>query len=103
MKMKIQIRAVVCALWILMTASYARAAATITSLGYLPGDNYSSAYGVSGDGQVVAGISGLDGYGQSLYRAFRWTAASGMVGLGYLPGDNHARAFAVSSDGLVVV
>ena len=92
----------VSALWILRTASYARAAVTVTSLGYLPGDNFSGAYGVSGDGQVVVGISGLDGYVFG-YRAFRWTAASGMVGLGYLSGDNYSRAYAVSGNGLVVV
>ena len=102
--MKPQIRPVVCALWILMTASYARAAATVTLLGYLPDDNSSSAYGISGDGQVVVGISALQPYvGGGSYRAFRWTVVSGMVGLGHLPGDNYARAFAVSSDGLVVV
>src|ERR1019366_4665108 len=77
-------RAVVCALWVLTTASCAHAAASFTVLTWLPGDNFNyNTTGVSGDGSVVVGTSGYDtsGYGYFL-RAFRWTAGSGMVSLG---------------------
>ena len=102
--MKTRIRAMICALWILTTASYARAASIFTLLGFVTGDNYSAAYGVSSDGSVVVGVSGFQPYeGAGSYRAFRWTAASGMVGLGHLPGGSYSQAYAVSGDGLVVV
>ena len=70
-------------------------------LGYLPGQNRSWAYGVSGDGLVVVGQSGFL-YGSS--QAFRWTTRDGMVGLGYLTGgDSYGLAYGVSADGSVVV
>ena len=81
-------RAVVCALWVLTTASCAHAAASFTELSWLPGDNFNySTTGVSGDGSVVVGTSGhdLSGYGY-FFHAFRWTAGSGMVSVGGLPG-----------------
>ena len=56
----------------------------MVSLGTLPEDSYSQAYGVSADGSVVVGQS------------FRWTADGGMVGLDMC-------ATAVSADGSVVV
>src|ERR1039458_1637286 len=94
-------RAVVCALWVLTTASRAHAAASLTLLTWLPGDNFNyNTTGVSGDGSVVVGTSGYDtsGYGY-FYRAFRWTAGSGMVGVG----GRDSSASGVSADGSVVV
>jgi probable HAF family extracellular repeat protein len=98
-------RAVVCALWVLTTASCAHAAATLTPLVPLAGDNLSWATGVSGDGSVVVGTSGFQPtyVGTPSYRAFRWTAGSGIVSLGYLPGNNASFATGVSADGSVIV
>src|ERR1039457_2451460 len=98
-------RAVVCALWVLTTASCAHAAASITVLTWLGGDNFNyNTTGVSGDGSVVVGTSGYDtsGYGY-FFRAFRWTAGSGMVSLGSLPDYNDSLAAGVSADGSVIV
>src|ERR1017187_6758342 len=93
-------RAVVCALWVLTTASCAHAAASLTLLTWLPGDNFNyNTTGVSGDGSVGVGgrdssASGVSADGSVVVgtiasnQAFRWTAGSGMVGLGYLPGGN---------------
>jgi probable HAF family extracellular repeat protein len=85
---------------LLCTSAAARAfaAASLTSLGDLPGDPSSIANGVSGDGSVVVGNAG--GYGG---QAYRWTAAGGMVGLGRPPGDFYSYARAVNGDGSVVV
>src|ERR1017187_3557474 len=95
-------RAVVCALWVLTTASCAHAAASWTVLTWLPGNNFNyNTTGVSGDGSVVVGTSGEDtSYGNNFYIAFRWTAGSGMVsvGVGY-----ESFANCVSADGTVVV
>jgi probable HAF family extracellular repeat protein len=74
-------RAVVCALWVLTTASCAHAAASFTSLAWLPGDNFNyNTTGVSGDGSVVVGTSGTSSFGY-VGQAFRWTAGSGMQSL----------------------
>src|ERR1035438_3972349 len=98
-------RAVVCALWVLTTASCAHAAASFTVLTWLPGDNFNyNTTGVSGDGSVVVGTSGEDtSYGNNFYYAFRWTAGSGMVSVGGLPGYNDSLAAGVSADGSVIV
>jgi probable HAF family extracellular repeat protein len=102
--MKRTTRGVICALWVLATASSAYAAASVTMLGYLPGDNGSGAAGVSADGSVIVGYSSLQPYvGSATHQAFRWTSNSGMVALGHLPGDNASQACGVSADGLVVV
>src|ERR1039457_2577171 len=95
-------RAVVCALWVLTTASGAHAAASLTVLSWLPGDNFNyNTTGVSGDGSVVVGTGGIQPYeGGNLYYAFRWTASSGTVGVG---GGNYSFASGVSADGSVVV
>jgi probable HAF family extracellular repeat protein len=71
-------------------------------LGHLPGDHYSTAGIVSGDGAVVVGVSELN-YGSSVGQAFRWAAGSGMVGLGYLPGGTNDSPVAVSSNGSVII
>src|ERR1035441_9249133 len=94
--------AVVCALWVLTTASCAHAAASLTLLTWLGGDNFNyNTTGVSGDGSVVVGTSGYDtsGYGY-FYRAFRWTAGSGMVSLG---ASYESLASGVSADGSVII
>jgi len=69
----------------------------MVGLGFLTGDHYSYANGVSADGNVVVGES----YG-SRSRAFRWTS-QGMANLGFLPGATESSAKAVSPDGSVVV
>jgi probable HAF family extracellular repeat protein len=51
--------------------------------------------GVSGDGNVVVGNSGLG--------AIRWTSATGAVSIGMLPGHTSAAAYAANGDGSVVV
>jgi probable HAF family extracellular repeat protein len=62
------------------------------------------AAGVSGDGTVVVGHSGFSSDSGVIYKAFRWTEASGMVGLGELPGGDFGNyAQGVSGDGSTVV
>jgi probable HAF family extracellular repeat protein len=94
-------RAVVCALWVLTTASCAHAAASFTNLTWFPGNNFNyNTTGVSGDGSVVVGTSGEDtSYGNNFYTAFRWTAGSGMVSLG----GYESFASGVSGDGSVII
>jgi len=66
----------------------------------LGGSNFSYAYAVSGDGQVVAGLAN-SGLGTE---AFRWLEGGAMVGLGDLPGGAYnSAAYATSQDGSVVV
>jgi uncharacterized membrane protein len=82
------------------SASSARAETIFHSLGALPGDSSSVAHAVSGNGQVVVGLSDN--------RSFRWTAAGGMEDLGLCPvGDGSyfpiSSANGVSFDGSVVV
>src|ERR1035441_1981300 len=94
-------RAVVCALWVLTTASCAHAAASFTNLTWFPGNNFNyNTTGVSGDGSVVVGTSGEDtSYDNNFYTAFRWTAGSGMVSLG----GYESFASGVSGDGSVII
>src|ERR1035441_4167218 len=94
-------RAVVCALWVLTTASCAHAAASFTNLTWFPGNNFNyNTTGVSGDGSVVVGTSGEGtSYGNNFYTAFRWTARSGMGGLG----GYESFASGVSGDGSVII
>jgi probable HAF family extracellular repeat protein len=70
-------------------------------IGRLPGSatGRSTAHGVSGDGNVVVGVSDA-GSGPE---AFRWTLGGGTQGLGTLPGDWLSTAAAASGDGSVVV
>ncbi|MBL0871010.1 MAG: hypothetical protein IBJ18_10585 [Phycisphaerales bacterium] len=64
------------------------------SLGLLlPGDNGSSAFGVSGDGLVVAGFSGAN--------AVIWVNGVAQS-LGMLPGASNAIAYAVNADGSLI-
>ncbi len=76
-------------------------AAEFQGLGDLPGGSFDSlAFGVSGDGLVVVGMSMTD----LDWEAFRWTQAGGMVGLGDLPGGAFGGyAMDASRDGSVVV
>jgi probable HAF family extracellular repeat protein len=71
-------------------------------LGYLIGDDFSSATGISADGSVIVGYSGC--YTTNTEKAFRWSQNTGIVELGDLPGGNtESRAHGVSADGVVVV
>lgn len=86
-----------------------------TGLGDLPGgDFFSSASGVSDDGQIVVGTGRVnDNLQAPLHlqsQAFRWTFSDGITGLGYPPGPGSgpiglhtSSAFDVSGDGLTVV
>ena len=69
------------------------------SLGFLPGDTRSYAFGVSGDGSVIVGLSDTP----TATRAFRWTSQGGMQELGPLSGGNSSVAKAISKDGSVIV
>jgi probable HAF family extracellular repeat protein len=72
----------------------------LIQLGVLPGDLSSVAHGVSADGSVIVGSSGLG----IATRAFRWTQQTGMIGLGTLPnGSRNSIAGAVSADGSIIV
>jgi probable HAF family extracellular repeat protein len=73
--------------------------ASFQGLGQLPGGLQSYAFGVSGDGKVVVGMS-VEATG--VLRAFRWTAVTGVQDLGGLGGGS-AEAHAASGDGSVVV
>jgi probable HAF family extracellular repeat protein len=82
--------------------------ASFTPLGFLPGDDTSTAVDVSADGSVVVGSSLVKAVVWSTGRpldveAFRWTRDGGMVGLGYAPSDSGSFAYGVSADGAVVV
>ncbi len=76
----------------------------MVGLGTLGGIHlYSGAYGISADGSIIVGWSGLK-YGTQGREAFLWTAAGGMVGLGDLHGGEfYSYAIDVSADGAVVV
>ena len=74
----------------------ASASPMFQGLGYLPGDTFSNALGVSADGSTVVGSSGDE--------AFLWTSGGGMVGLGDLSGGGfRSVARGVSGDGSIVV
>ncbi len=62
---------------------------------------YSTAAGVSADGQVVVGKNTTADFSTRRTRAFRWTPEDGMTDLGTLGGDSDA--VAVSRDGGTVV
>ena len=71
------------------------------SLGVFPGHVASYATGISGDGSVAIGVSGLVPF-FAPGRAFRWTSSRGMQDLGTLPGGINANAAGVSADGTVI-
>jgi probable HAF family extracellular repeat protein len=68
------------------------------SLGALPGDAESNAFGISSDGSVIVGYSGIS----TNVKAFRWTSGGGMESLGALPGGDSI-AYGVSANGSVIV
>lgn len=70
-------------------------------LGDLPGGgNFSYARGISTDGLVIVGDSGLAGGNAG----FRWTGSTGLVSIGDLPGgDKFCNAAATNADGSVIV
>jgi uncharacterized membrane protein len=72
----------------------------MVGLGFLPGDEYSYAVGVSADGGVIGGY-GYD-YGAS-GQPFLWTASGGSQGLGLPSGSRGASATALSVDGTALV
>jgi uncharacterized membrane protein len=69
------------------------------------GPTYANAYGISGDGSTVVGLSyGAQGCGSSTIRGFKWTAAGGTVALTKVDAPSRAsRANAVNFDGSVIV
>jgi len=70
------------------------------SFGFLGGNNYTSALGVSGNGQVVVGFSETSP--NRYAHAFRWTATGGIQDLGVTNGtESDARG--VSGNGLTIV
>ena len=86
---------------IIMAASALPAAgdASFRGLGHLRVGDDSGAYGVSADGSVVVGVSGI---GHSL-NVFRWTEGAGMQTLPVPPGQGVTAARAqVSADGSTV-
>jgi uncharacterized membrane protein len=76
-----------------------------TGLGSFQTTNmYSTAYAVSDDGLVVAGV-GVD-RSVSVSRAFRWTAAEGMVQLPLIPGlgqNASSYGYGMTPDGQMIV
>ena len=68
-----------------------------TGLGFLPGGDYSAAFGVNTAGQVV-------GYSNTatVLRGFVWTAAGGMQDIGTLPGDDGSQALGINNSGVIV-
>ena len=76
------------------------AAQTITNLGTLGNQpTSSSAWAISGDGNVVIGWSDLSPFAT---HTFRWTAAGGMQDIGTLPGGDYTWCYALDQDGSVI-
>jgi probable HAF family extracellular repeat protein len=73
---------------------------TTGTFGFLGGNNYTAASGVSADGGVVVGYSETSP--NRFAHAFRWTATGGIQDLGVTTG-NESLADDVSADGQVVV
>jgi len=67
----------------------------IQDLGQLPGGGSGGAYGLSGDGAIAVGISGVE--------PFYWTATSGLLALPRVVGSTFAVAYALSANGSVAV
>ena len=90
---------------ILSCAGSARAQASFTVLGDLPGGtHYASVAAVSADGTTAVGTSEGDHPGYPATECFVWTSATGMVGQGDLPGGPWGSfGYGVSGDGSVVV
>ena len=78
-------------------------------IGFLPNGIFSSARGVSANGEMIVGW-GREGIyedgrlvGSGDPEAFHWTSSDGMQSLGFLPGGSSSRAFDISSDGSTIV
>lgn len=71
----------------------------VDTLPFLGGNNYTSAYGVSGDGQTVVGFSETSP--NRYAHAFRWTPSGGMQDLGVTNGTE-SLAWGVSANGALV-
>jgi probable HAF family extracellular repeat protein len=69
--------------------------------GGLLDDAYGSAWGMSGDGQVVTGLYWRPGQQDGLAHAFSWTQSTGVVDLGSSGGNS--RANGADGDGSVIV
>ncbi len=71
---------------------------TFTNLGVLdPNHQFSQAVAVSGNGQHVAGNSGVGLFDQM--RGFRWTQGSGLTDMGTAPDGDFYFAVGISNDG----
>ncbi len=68
----------------------------LVGLGFLPGGDYSAAFGVNSAGQVV-------GYSNTAtaLRGFVWNSGAGMQDFGALPGDVGSEAFAINTSGQI--
>ncbi len=78
---------------------------SMTGIGFLPNGDYSAAYGVSANGDVIVGqgyIGTVNEYTSA--EAFRWDKSTGVVGLGFLP-DTYPQSVAtqVSNDGNTIL
>jgi probable HAF family extracellular repeat protein len=76
---------------------------TVQNLGTL-GGGYTSAEGISANGQIVIGwsVTSIPGQFGNLKHAFFWTAATGMQDIGALAGGD-SLGHAISGDGNVIV
>lgn len=72
---------------------------SVHPLGFLSGDDASTAFLVTPDGATVVGSS----YSDPVVRLFRWTPASGIEDLGELPAGSGCDPLDVSADGSIVV
>ncbi len=77
-----------------------------TSIGSIPGavpcdGSLSSAYGISGDGDVIVGLGWLPELCKA--HGFRWEESTGMVDMGSTVPDRATRANAISDDTQVIV
>src|SRR3954468_9523098 len=71
---------------VVVLATSAHAASSLTALGDLPGGTFQSqGFAISGDGTTAVGKS--DSGSSSGLDSFRWQSSSGMTSLGYLPGS----------------
>ncbi len=76
----------------------------LEDLGVLPGEDWSFASGISGDGQIVVGRCEHGPIVGKFQRAFRWTPSGGMQPLsGAIPNSSKSDARAISRDGTTIV
>jgi uncharacterized membrane protein len=71
----------------------------MTSLGFIPGQDWSEAYAANADGSVIVGMAYFSFFS---FGAMYWTSEIGMISIGRLPSAFGAYAYAVSDDGSVV-